>query len=140
VAEEGAQLLGRPDLPFGWQALWRVNGVGDVAGSVAPTHGVLEGAVEDGVDVLDGLGGHTLTVPEPAPGKERLVEGVEVGGGELLEGDRAKRRKYGGADVGAVVREGRRAEVAEGRQPLVDQEALQGALGRLDERASPQGG
>ena len=42
--------------------------------------------------------------------------------------------------MGAVVREGRRAEVAEGRQPLVDQEALQGALGRLDERASPQGG
>jgi hypothetical protein len=94
VAEEGAELLGRPDLPFGWKALWRVDGVGDVAGSVAPAHGVLEGAVEDGVDVLDGLGGHTLTVPESAPGKERLVEGVEVGGGELLEGDRAKRGEY----------------------------------------------
>ena len=46
------------------------------------------------MDVLDGLGGHTLTVPESAPGKERLVEGVEVGGGELLEGDRAKRGEY----------------------------------------------
>jgi hypothetical protein len=137
VAQEGAQLLGRPDLPFGWQALWRLNGIGDVAGSIAPSHGVLEGAVEDGVDVLDRLGGHAVTVPEPAPGKERLVKSVEVGGGELLEPDRAKRREHAGADVGAVVGEGRRAEVAEGRQPLVDQEALQGALGWLDERAGP---
>ena len=78
-----------------------------------------------------------MTVPEPAPGKERLVESVEVGGGELLERDRTKRRKYGGADVGVVVREGRRAKVAEGRQPFADQEALQGALGWLDERAGP---
>jgi hypothetical protein len=76
------------------------------------------------VHVLDGLGGHAVAVPEPATGKERLVQGVEVGGGELLKRDRAKRRKYGGADVGAVVREGRRAEVAEGRQPFADQEAL----------------
>ena len=106
MAEKCTQLLGRPDLPFGWQALWRLNGIGDVAGSIAPSHGVLEGAVEDGVDVLDRLGGHAVTVPEPAPGKERLVESVEVGGGELLERDRAKRRKYGGADVGVVVREG----------------------------------
>jgi hypothetical protein len=96
--------------------------------------------MEDGMDVLDGLGGHAVTVPEPAPRKEPLIEGVEVGGGELLERDRAKRREHAGADVGAVVGEGRRAEVAEGRQPLVDQEPFQGALGRLDERASPQGG
>jgi hypothetical protein len=89
------------------------------------------------VHVLDGLGGHAVTVPEPAPGKERLVEGVEVGGGELLERDRTKRREHAGADVGAVVGQGRRAKVAEGRQPLVDKEPLQGALGRLNERASP---
>jgi hypothetical protein len=97
--------------------------------------------VKDGVNVLDGLGSHAVTVPEPAPGKERLVEGVEVGGGELLERDRTKRREHAGADVGAdvgaIVGQGRRAEVAEGRQPLVDQEPLQGALGRLDERACP---
>jgi hypothetical protein len=34
--------------------------------------------VEDGVDVLDGLGCHPLAVPEPAVGEQRLVEGVEL--------------------------------------------------------------
>jgi len=140
VAEEGAQLLGRPDPPFGWQALWRVNGGGDVAGNVAPAHSVLQGPMEDGMDILDGLGGHAMTVPEPALGEKCLIQGIEVDGGELLERDRAKRRKHAGADVRAVVREGRRPEIAQGRQPLTDEEALEGPLGRLDERASPQGG
>ena len=80
------------------------------------------------MDVLDGLGGHAVTVRSRPREEEHLVESVEVGGGELLERDRAKHRKYGGADVGAVVGEGRGAKVAEGRQPFADQEALQGAL------------
>ena len=61
--------------------------------------------MKDGVDVLNGLGRHPLAIPEPAVGKQRLVEGVELGWGELLERDRAKRRKHPGTDVGAVVRE-----------------------------------
>jgi hypothetical protein len=57
------------------------------------------------MDVLDGLGRHPLAVPEPTVGEQRLIEGVELRGGELLERDRAKCRKHPGTDVGAVVRE-----------------------------------
>jgi hypothetical protein len=67
--------------------------------------------MEDRVDVLDGLGRHPMAVPEPAADEERLIEGVEVGRGELLERDRTECREYAGADMGAVVREGRRPEV-----------------------------
>jgi hypothetical protein len=95
--------------------------------------------MEDRVDVLDGLGRHPVAVPEPAVGEQHLVEGVELGGGELLERDRTKRREYAGADVDAVVRERRRPEVMQGRQPPTDQEALKGPLGRLDEGAGTQG-
>ena len=67
-----------------------------------------------------------MTVPEPALGEKCLIQGIEVGGGELLKRDRAKRRKHAGADVRAVVREGRRPEIAQARQPLTDEEALEG--------------
>ena len=84
--EERAELLGRPDLPFGRQALRRVNRVGDVASDITLAHGVLEGAMEDRVDVLDGLGRHPLAVPEPAADEERLIEGVELAGESCWSG------------------------------------------------------
>jgi hypothetical protein len=61
-----------------------------------------------------------MAVPEPALGEKCLIQGIEVGGGELLERDRTECREYAGADMGAVVREGRRPEIAQGRQPLAD--------------------
>lgn len=105
MVEEHAELLGCPDLSFGCQALRRVDSVGDVAGDVAQAHGVLERTVEDGVDVVDRLGRHALAVAEPALGEQRLVEGVELGGGEPLQWHCTERGDDVGADVGAVVRE-----------------------------------
>jgi hypothetical protein len=56
VGQEGAELCGTPDLHLGRDDLGRVGCVGDVAGDVSPTHGVLEGRAQGSMDVLHRLG------------------------------------------------------------------------------------
>jgi hypothetical protein len=56
MGQEGAELVGAPDLEFGGLDLRRVGGVGHVADDIAPAHGVLEHSMDEDVDVSDRLG------------------------------------------------------------------------------------
>ena len=62
VGEEGAQLLGAPDLPLGRCAVGWVDVVGPVLGHVAPAGRILQRPVEQGVDVADGFGREALAI------------------------------------------------------------------------------
>jgi hypothetical protein len=84
VGEEGAQLLWAPDLPLGGGAVGWVDVVGPVVGHIAPAGRILQGPVEQGMDVADGLGRQALAVAS-AVGEELAVEGGDAGGGEPLQ-------------------------------------------------------
>src|SRR6266487_1496941 len=135
MREEGAQLLGGPHLLLGRCAVGWVDVVGSVVGHVAPARRVLERPVQERVDVADGLRCQALAVA-PAAGEQLAVEGGDAWRGEPLQ----LQGTEGGDDVdlqvGLVVRSGRAAQPSlDRREPLLEQERLDGQLRRLDEGA-----
>jgi hypothetical protein len=135
MGQEGPQLLGGPDLQLRGGATWWSDGVGHVADQVAEADGVFEGPVEHGVDVAHGLGGQALAVAAGV-GEQGAVEGAEVGGGESLQFDVAEPGRDMGPGVDGVVGVGGGAQPGRlvVREPLLQQVAANGALGRLHER------
>ena len=79
--EEGPHLGGIPGLHLaaaGAGGLGRVGGIDRVAEEAVPAHGVAEGAVQTGVDVVNGPGGEACLAVALALGCELGVEGVQV--------------------------------------------------------------
>jgi hypothetical protein len=97
--------VGRPDGSLGALAGRWVGRAGDVARDQSPAQRILQGAMQDVVDIAHGLLRHRAAVAAPFA-EQRPVEAVEVGGGELLQFDPAERRDDVCGDVDAVVRHG----------------------------------
>ena len=78
--EEGPDLGGVPGLHLaaaGACDLGRVGGIDRVAEEAVPAHGVAEGAVQAGVDVVHGPGGEARLAVALALGGELGIEGVQ---------------------------------------------------------------
>lgn len=84
VVEEDPELLGTPDVHLGSHALGQVGRGGDVAGDVAPAHGVAKCGMQLAVDVADCLGGQAAAAPM-AVVEQEAVEGGELRRGKPLE-------------------------------------------------------
>jgi hypothetical protein len=93
--------------------------------------------VQGGVDVLHGLGRQAALAVAAATGEQVAVEGGELPGGEPLEVHVAERRHDVVLDVELVAQPRRFPDTRRPYrwQPLLHQEALHRALGRLDEGA-----
>src|SRR6266516_2546244 len=116
-----------------------VGGVqGGVADQQAPADGVVEGFADGGVDVLDGAGAGAAL-------QQLGVQGVEHGGGELLEVDLPDRRDEVAFGFAAVLGPGAGADlVFGGGEPLLAQVLRRGGgvgwdIGGLLQRAEQFG-
>src|SRR5512132_2929058 len=92
------------------------------------------------MDIADGVGRQALAVASPV-GEELAVEGGDAGRGEPLQLQGPQGRDDVDLQVGLVVGAGRGAQPSlDGRKPLLEQEGLDGQLGRLDERPVVEAG
>jgi len=140
VVEEGAELLRAPDLHLRCHALGEIGRSGDVAGDIAPTHGVSERGMQGAVDVADRLGSKAAASLAMPGFEQSSIEGGELCRRQPLEREVPQGGDDVPLDVLPVAEPGGRTDPwwAHGREPLLHQEPGNGSLGGFDERARPQ--
>ena len=76
------ELLLRPDgqLSVLGRSARRVGAGGGVGLQVAPLHGVTQGTMQDGMDVVHGVGGEAARTMDPTFTEQLGVVGVDLGG------------------------------------------------------------
>ena len=94
AVQEGVELLLRPDGQFFvlGRGSRRVGTGGGVGLQVAPLHGIPQGTMQDGMDVVHGVGGEATRTMDPTFTEQPGVVGVDLGGVEVLQLHRSQLR------------------------------------------------